>query len=157
MTLTFSWEPLSLLLNEPNIGDLLRAHWEELAVHKHVMPLDPDYQRMLFYEEHGLFKVWAARDGETLAGYLAFIVQPHLHYKSTLTAVEDLFLLAPRYRHGMNGLRLFTTAFEALRELGVKRIICHSKVHFAAERGGLDRMFGRLGFEFTDKLWSKVL
>jgi GNAT superfamily N-acetyltransferase len=157
MTLRYGWESFRLLLDEPNLSDLLRGHWEELGVHKDRMPLDPDFARFVQLEDAGLFRVWTARDGKTLAGYLAFFIQPHLHYKSTPTATEDLFLLAPAYRQGLNGVRLFTTAFDALRELGVKRIICHSKVHFEAERGGLDKLFAHLGFEHTDRIWSRML
>ena len=157
MTLRFGWEHFCDLLDEPNLDDLLRSHWLELGVHKDEMSLDPDYARFVQLEEAGLFRVWTARDGKTLAGYMGWFIQPHLHYKSTLTAVEDLYMLAPAYRRGMNGVRLFATAFDALRELGVKRVICHSKEHFEADRGGLERFFARLGFERTDVIWSRML
>lgn len=90
-------------------------------------------------------------------GYLAFFVQPHLHYRSTLTAVEDLFLLHAPYRRGMNGVRLFTTAIAALQDLGVRRIMLHTKVHFQKDRGGLNKLFERLGFTHTDQVWSRHL
>lgn len=124
------------------------------------MPLDPDWQRFIQLEDAGLFRVWAGRTPSgLLVAYLAFFVQPHLHYKSTLTAVEDLFMLSPPYRSGMNGVRLFTTAFEALRELGVNRIILHTKTHFKADRegGGLEILFKRLGFVHSDQIWSRML
>lgn len=156
--LTFGWEPCRTLFAEPNVRDLLNAHWEELQIPGGLTPpLDPDFARFIAMEDAGHFRVWAARDGATLVGYLAFFVMPHMHYKQTLHAVEDLFLLAAPYRRGMAGYRMFTTALDALRELGVKRCICHTKVHFEAERGGLVRFFERLGFVNTDLLWIKVL
>lgn len=124
------------------------------------MPLDPDWQRFVQLEDAGLFRVWAGRtETGLLVAYLAFFVQPHLHYKSTLTAVEDLFMLSAPYRRGMVGVRLFTTALEALRALGVQRVILHDKTHFSAERagGGLEILFNRLGFCQTDRIWSKIL
>ena len=124
------------------------------------MPLDPDWQRFVQLEDAGLFRVWAGRtETGLLVAYLAFFVQPHLHYKSTLTAVEDLFMLSAPYRRGMSGVRLFTTALEALRALGVIRVILHDKTHFSAERagGGLEILFNRLGFCQTDRIWSKIL
>lgn len=157
MTVEFRWEPLRVILKEPNINDLLLEHWNELAVHKGEMPLDPDYAEMQKAEDLGFFKVWAARDGKCLVGYLAFWVRPHAHYKSTLTAVEDLFMLTASHRRGMNGYRMFTTALEALRQIGVKRVYLHSKVHFEKERGGLKPMFERLGFTHTDNLYSRML
>lgn len=101
--------------------------------------------------------MWAARDDKTLVGYIGWFVQGHLHYRSTLTAVEDLYLLSAPYRRGMAGQRMFTTALDALRELGVKRVMLHSKVHFERERGGIDKFLVRLGFENTDLLWSRML
>lgn len=154
---TFQWERLSRILAEPNINDLLQAHWHELGVHKEQMPLDPDYEFMLKANETNFFMVWAARDGKTLVGYLAWWVKPHIHYKSTLTAVEDLFMLMPSYRQGLTGYRMFTTSLAALKARGVKRVMCNSKVHFEEKRGGLDKFFDRLGFQHTDNIWSRML
>lgn len=154
--LTFGWEPCRRLFEDPATPDLLREHWNELAVHKAQMPLDPDFGRFAELEDLGLFRIWAARDDKNLAGYIGWFTQPHLHYKSTLTAVEDLFLLSAPYRRGLNGYRMFTTALAALRELGVKRVMLNTKVHFEAERGGLGKLFSRLGFVHTDEVWSRM-
>lgn len=157
MTITYQWERLSRILAEPNINDLLQAHWHELGVHKDEMALDPDYEFMLKANETNFFMVWAVRDDKTLIGYLAWWVKPHIHYKSTLTAVEDLFMLAPAYRQGLVGYKMFTTCLEALKARGVKRVMCNSKVHFEEKRGGLDKFFDRLGFQHTDNIWSRML
>lgn len=156
-SLVYGWEKFADLKDEPNLADLLRAHWNELGVHKNEMPLDPDFARFQMLEEAGVFKVWTARSGRTLVGYIGWFIQPHMHYRTTLTAVDDLYLLDPEYRRGTAGTRMFTSAFAALRELGVKRIIVHDKVHFEAERGGLGPFFRRLGFEHTDNIWSMML
>ena len=153
----FGWTPLRQVFAEPNFHDLILAHHAELGVTKEACPLDPDYARAVACEDAGVFRAWTAYDGKTLAGYLAWFIQPHLHYKSTLHAVEDLYLLSTPYRRGMTGYRLFTTSLTALKALGVKRCILHTKVHFAHERGGLDRFMVRLGFENTDSIWIKIL
>ena len=155
--LKFGWESCRVLFAEPNLGELLMAHWNELGLHHENCPLDPDFERFIELEDLGLFKVWAGRDGDKLVGYLGFFIQPHLHYRTTLHAAEDLFLLAKPYRKGLAGYRMFTTAIDALRELGVKRCILHAKVHFEAERGGLAKFFQRLGFTHTDELFIKIL
>jgi hypothetical protein len=82
---------------------------------------------------------------------------PHPYFRTTLTAFDDGYVLDPAYRRGLAGLRFIASAFDALRELGVKRIVMHSKVHFLSDRGGLDPVFKRLGFEHTDNLWSLML
>jgi len=155
--ITYQWEPLRVLLREPNVNDLLLEHWHELGVHKAEMPLDPDYDLMLNAEDAGLFKVWTARDDSLLIGYVAFWIRPHVHYKSVQTAIEDLFLLTASHRKGLTGYKLWKSALEALKEHGVKRVVTHSKVHFAEERGGLARFFQRLGFIQMDQLYSRML
>jgi hypothetical protein len=155
--LTFGWESCAVLFKEPNVNDLLRAHWDELGLDHEKMPLDPDFNRYIALEALGIFRVWAARDGPTLVGYLAFQVIYNLHYKSTLHAMEDLFLLSAPYRKGLAGYRMFKGALDALKELGVKRVILHEKTHFQQERGGLGKLFGRLGFSHTDNLWICML
>jgi GNAT superfamily N-acetyltransferase len=155
--LVFQWESVRSVIVEPNWRDLLAEHWEALAVHKDQMALDVDYQRVVALYDSGMFRCWTARCNGLLVGYIAFFIQPHLHYRKTLTAVEDLFMLSAPYRKGTNGVRLFTTAIDALREVGVKRVILHTKKHFQAERGGLDKLFTRLGFEATDIIYSRML
>jgi len=151
--LSFGWEPAAVLFDEPNLDELLQEHWKELAVHKDEMPLDPAFDLMLQWENEGRFKIWAARtQNRLLVGYIAFFVQPHCHYRTTLHAVEDLYLLSKPYRRGLNGYRMFTTAIAALEELGVKRILLHSKVH-----KDVSKLFERLGFVNTDLYWSKFI
>lgn len=134
--LRYGWEKFADLKDEPNLTDLLRAHWNELGVHKSRMPLDPDFARFQLLEEGGIFKVWAARTAaaRTLVGYIGWFIQPHMHYRSTLTAVDDLFLLDPQHRRGLAGYRMFETSLAALRELGVHRALLHEKVHFERPR-----------------------
>lgn len=155
--LKFGWEPLSTVFAEPNLPELLKEHWHDLGVHKEAMRLDPDWQRYRALEEAGIYHAWTARDGKALAGYVGWFVQPHLHYKSTLTAADDLYLLSAAYRRGTAGLRMLSSSIEALKKLGVQRVIVHSKVHFEAERGGLGPLFRRLGFEHMDEFWSRML
>ena len=155
--LTYQWEPMSRLLDEPNVGDLLHGHWEEVGVHKDQMPLDPDFERYVELNEAGLYRVWTARDGDMLAGYIGWFVQPHLHHRRTLTAVQDLYLLSPSHRRGLAGYHMFTSAFDALRDLGVKRVIGGTVTGFEPDRGGLSRVFERLGFENTELVWSRML
>lgn len=158
----FGWEPLKTIFGEPNWPDLIAEHWAELGVHRDRMPLDPDYKLCLMLEENKRFFGYTARSGGLLVGYMGFIVQPHLHYRTTLTAVEDLFMLSPAYRKGLTGYRMFSSAIAKLKEMGVKRVILHDKVHWSEERQalgqpGMDVLFQRLGFEQTDRIWSRML
>jgi GNAT superfamily N-acetyltransferase len=157
--ITYRWEPCRKLFAEPNLRDLLAAHYQELAVPGDgpLVPLDPDFNRYIQLEDLKLFRVWTARDGKTLVGYIAWYIHPHLHHRGRLCAIDELYWLAPEYRRGLIGYRLFSTAIAALKELGVFRIIVHAKVHFAQERGGLGRFFTKLGFQHSDDVYVMPL
>lgn len=157
MTVTFQCEPVKRIVEDSSFRPLMLDHWEELGVHKNEMPLDPDWPEFIKAESMGYFRAWTARDGDTLVGYIAFWIRPHAHYRSTLTAIDDLFMLAPEYRKGMTGYRMFTTALEQLKELGVKRVMLHDKEHFEQRRGGLRKVFERMGFIRTDNIYSRMI
>lgn len=130
----FGWDSLARVFAEPNWSDLIAEHWAELGVHRDQMILDPDYDLLLVLAKHNRFRAWTARCDGLLVGYMGWMTQPHLHYRRTLHAVEDLFLMSAPYRRGLNGYRMFTECFAALREIGAQRCIIHEKVHFQHER-----------------------
>lgn len=126
------------------------------------MPLDTDYQRLVNDNEIGLHRVWTARDQEAsrsnplgqnvLAGYLAFYVFYPPHHCKTLIAVDDGYYLAPAYRRGWAGVRMWRSGLDALAQLGVKGVIGNDRLHFQRERGGIGAIFRRLGGSPTDRL-----
>lgn len=156
--LKFGWDSVAKVISEPNWNDLVRSHWDELAVTKDDCPLDVDYDLALRLEAEGIFRIWTARDGKTLVGYIGWLIRPHFHYRSTLHATEDLYLLAPAYRQGSNGYRFFKSSIEALKPLGVKRVMLHRKIHQdgrGGERQG--KFFARLGFFDSDIVSIRIL
>jgi GNAT superfamily N-acetyltransferase len=153
----FGWEPVDTLIAEPNAADLLREHYEALGVHKEKLKLDVAWGALSAAEAEGRFRVWTARDDGLLAGYLGLWIIRHGHFQETLMAVEDSFLLSAPYRKGWTGIRMLKEVIAALREMGVGLLIIHEKVHFVAARGGLGKLYRRLGFYHSDNLWSKVL
>jgi GNAT superfamily N-acetyltransferase len=155
--LVFGWEPVARLLEEPNLKEMLRAHWEELSAHKEEMPLDTDFQRLVDYNEAGIYRVWAARDAGTLVGYIAFYVFAPPHHRRAVIAVDDGYYLDPAHRRGWSGVRMWRAALDSLAQLGVIGVIGHHKLHFRAGRGGIGAIFRRLGFAPTDTLWWLTL
>ena len=130
---------------------ILPDHYDELCVTKD-FPLSPDYEAYGKLYNAGLLRCITARSKEGLVGYVIFIVQPHLHYRTCRTAFEDIYFLKKEYRLGRTGIRLFQFAEEALRADGVNRIIFHTKVHLDNSR-----LFEYLGYKHTDKLYTKIL
>jgi len=153
---TFGWQSCRKLFAEPNLWDLINEQQGDLGVLQ--TPVDPDFARFIQLEDMGLFFAWVAREGDRLAGYIGWFVQPHLFHKTTLHAVDCGYLLSRPYRKGMTGYRMFSSALEALEEMGVKRVMLHHKIHY---RGAHDRdqamLFERLGFVHTDDIYSKAL
>lgn len=123
---SFGWENLETILAEPNIRELLVSYWEELSPVKH-LPLDPDWPRMLEWERQFIYRVWVARVGGTMAGFISFFVQPHFLHRHTLFAVDAGHYLAPAFRDtsAMVGIRMWRSAKAALIDEGVQVAFLH--------------------------------
>lgn len=71
---------------------LFPLHYDELCVTKD-FPLDPDYEAYKRIGAAGMLRCITCRADGELIGYIVFIVQPHLHYKSCKTAFEDIYFI----------------------------------------------------------------
>ncbi len=124
--LAFGWEKLETILTEPNFQDLAYGYWEELSPIKG-LPLDVNWPQLLEWERKFIYRVWAARVGGTLAGFITFLVQPHVFHQNTLFAVDYGHYLAPAFRDtgSMVGARMWRSAQAALKEAGVEIAFLH--------------------------------
>lgn len=137
---------------------LFRKHWRELAVHKDVVPLDPNWDLMMQQSVHGVLHVLTVRADDVLVGYIFTIVSPHTHYKSTLHALIDMFWLDPKYRKGWLGMRMFRENEKHLQKLGVVRVIVSEKLHWLSGRDRRVRViFRRLGLKAFEVVYTKLL
>ena len=130
---------------------LFPEHYEELCVTKE-FPYEPDYPAYKRMAEAGMLRCITCRADGKLIGYIIFMVTPHLHYKSCITAIEDLYFVSKEYRKGRVGIKLFQYAEKVLKERGVQRIVMHTKVHLDNSK-----LFEYLGYKMTDKVFSKML
>lgn len=124
--LKFGWEKLSILLAEPGIRDLLEDYWSELSPIPD-LPLDIDWAHFLQQEEAGFYRVWAARVNGTLAGFIAFYVRFHPHFRKVLVSIDGGHFLAPGFRDTESavGIRMWRSAAAALKKEGVKLGFLH--------------------------------
>jgi L-amino acid N-acyltransferase YncA len=136
----------------PDAEQLWKDHWLEIAADKAVIPLDVDRDAYAALDAAGQLHIVTVRDVEVLVGYHLSIVRPHLHYKTTLHAFVDVYYLAPEYRQGLTGYRLFQVTERTLRALGVQKIMTGTKVY-----KDMSRLFERLQYRETERLWTKVL
>lgn len=146
----FSVESLHDCLEE--LEPLLKEHHKEIALYQDRVPFNPDYERYLDLEESGeLHTVVAREDGKVVGYYMSFLV-PHIHYKDTLYAINDVVYLEPRVRHSSIAQHMIEYVEENLKELGVSVITLHMKTYLPFE--GLAR---KLGFEKVEYIYSKYV
>ena len=144
----FAIETMDEVLDD--MAPLWDLHWEEIALDRQKVPLNPDVDTFRTLEDAGLLLIVTARDEGNLIGYHVSIVRPHLHYKHSLTAYADMYFMHPHYRQGMTGVRLFKFVEQVLRDMGVDRIYQGTKLH-----KDMGRLFERLGYKETERLFVK--
>jgi GNAT superfamily N-acetyltransferase len=149
MTVTYQTEDPAEFIEA--LKGVLPEHYDELCVTKD-FPLMPDYEAYGRLHVAGMLRCITVREDNELVGYALFIVHPHLHYKSCITAFEDIYFLKKEHRKGRVGIRLFQFAEDVLKKEGVHRIIMHTKIHMDNTR-----LFEYLGYKLTDKLFTKIL
>ena len=146
----FSEETLCQFLDEA--GPLLIDHWENIALNKDTIALDPLWDTYRKLEETGSLKIITARQEKKLVGYAAYVISPSLHYSDQIIADADVFWLDPDYRKGMAGMRLFKHAEKVLKSYGVTRVLNKVKIHF-----DVGKVFERMGYDPIERVYSKSL
>ena len=139
------------LENLTELKEIIKDHYEELSVTK-TFSLDPDWEAYKQILDVGRLKFVTCKEDGVLIGYIIFFVMPHLHYKTCLTAFEDIYFLKKEYRKGRVGLKMFQFAEKLLKEQGINRIIYNTKVH-----SDNSSLFEYLGYSFMDKVFTKLL
>ena len=139
------------LENLDALKEIIKDHYEELSVTK-TFPLDPDWEAYKTILDSGKLRFVTCKEDGKLIGYIIFFMMPHLHYKTCLTAFEDIYFLKKEYRKGRVGLKMFQFAEKLLKEQGVQRILYNTKVH-----SDNSSLFEYLGFTLIDKVFTKLL
>lgn len=126
-TLTAQAERLADTLGQMKL--MFPEHWAELARNRDKVPLDPDYDEYLAMERRGdVLLVTLRADGE-LVGYFVGFKRWHLHYRTHMVVMGDIFWIHPAYRLNGGGAVLFDRVFKEARRLGASEVIAGSKMH----------------------------
>jgi hypothetical protein len=136
----------------PELMHLLPLHYEELALNKDKVPLDPQYEVYRERDAAGMVLFVTLRDAGELVGYFVGFIAPGLHYKTCLTCTMDIFYLRQDKRTGSGGVRLFRFVEAELKRRGVQRWFMGSKVHADASA-----LFKRIGAAPVETYYSKWL
>lgn len=146
----FAVERFSAIRHE--LMPLWQAHYDEIAEDKGAIPLDPDWPKYLHFDAGGFLVIITARKAGALIGYAFAVLDTHLHYRSTLFAMLDLYYLKPEHRGGRTALRLFEALEAALVARGVVKVAGNTKL--AHDQG---RIFHHLGWREAERLYVKLL
>lgn len=136
----------------PDAQKLLEAHWEEIALNKGKIALNPDWEAYEALESSGKLKIFTARGDDRLIGYFVVIVGVNLHYKDHVFAVNDILYLDKEYRKGRTGLKLIKFAEKCLKEDGVSVLSINTKVHKP-----FDSLMEYMGFNLIERVYSKYI
>lgn len=131
---------------------LFQAHYDEIALNKDVMRLDPDWQRYERMEACGILLCLAAWADCKMVGYSVTAVLPHPHYKQLRVAQNDVLFVAASCRSGPTGRDLIAATEAAAKGVNAGIIMWHAKPGTA-----LEHVLPRIGYGVQDTLFSKVL
>lgn len=134
------------------IEPLLLLHADELATHKHLMVVAPDWDRYAAMEETGRMFGLFAYEGPVVVGYSVNFVLPHLHYSDLVYGQNDVLFLHPDYREGGVGLALIRRTEEVAKARGARLFCWHAKPDTA-----LDLLLPRIGYGVQDVIYSREL
>ena len=137
---------------ENDIRPLIQKHWEDIALNKDKIKLNPDWDAYYVLEQAGVLKIFTAREDDKLVGYFVVIIQYNMHYKDHLFASNDIIFLHPDYRKGRTGIKLIQFAEKCLKEDGVSVLTINTKVHKP-----FDKLMEFLGFGLIERVYSKYI
>lgn len=145
--ITCAVESLTEILEE--LKPLLPVHWEELALNKDKVPLDPQYDIYLKRDQLGEVLFMTLRDAGKIVGYFIGVIAPGLHYKTCLTCTMDIFYVYPDARGTGGGFILFKAVEKECKRRGVQRMFVGSKLHKDASW-----LFEKLGYDEVERYYS---
>lgn len=134
------------------MAPLWRGHYDEIAKYKDI-PLDPDIDVYRSIAASGGLRIFTFRDSAgSLHGYEIFFVKNHPHYKTCLTASQDILYLCPETRKGFMGYKFIEWCDKELRSEGVQLVIQHVK-----ESNNFSSVLRRMGYVDHDRIMTRRL
>ena len=148
--ITYQTESFKAIVGD--LKEIIAIHHKELGVYNDRISLEVMWEKYFSLEDAGVLHVLTARDGDKLIGYYISMVYPHLHYASELFSINDILFIHPDYRKGFTGIKLLKEAEKQMRNLGVTVISLGFKTY-----APFDKILDRLGWDFTEKIYTKYL
>jgi len=152
--ITFQREKLRDVRHE--VDAIITRHWEEIALNKDDVPLDPRWDDYYALEDANMLVITTARQDGIIIGYCSHIMVPNLHYRSLRVADVDILYLDQPYRKGRLGLQLINAQEKNLIAAGANLILHKRKIHFHNPNGrGIEVALEALGYKPIEVLHAK--
>lgn len=145
-----SIRPIKVMEWIDRVGPLIHAHWDEVALNKDLMKLEPDISTYQEHERADRLVALGAFSGDEMVGYSVGILTPALHYLSLQLLINDVIYLAKEHRDGNLGIALIQRTEIAAQERGARMVMWHAK-----KGTPLERLLPRMGYGVQDILFSK--
>lgn len=132
---------------------LFDKHWEEVALHQNVRPLNIDYGMYLRLEAQNKLACIGIYDEQKFIGYAIFTITAHHHYKQDKMASNIALFIDPTSRFGrkpFDDLEKFCEDY--FKKLGLQVINYHVK-----PTRDFSPLLKKKGYEIEDTIYSKRL
>ena len=131
---------------------MIEDHFKEVYPAREVYDLEMDWDTYAKLEELGMLKIFTARDGSALVGYLWVIVSPNIHSKGNYTACDDGLFVASSHRGKSVAVKLIKFVEKCLKEDGFKTL------HLVGtSEKPIDSLVERMGYKQIETKFQKVL
>jgi len=132
---------------------LMIDHWEDVALNKDTIDLQPDWLRYKEMYDQGIAHVVTARtETNKLVGYAVLLITHNAHHKQVKLAEGDGYFLQHEYRRGSAGRRLLQAVEDMAKRLGATQF--YQKVKLYKDVGVL---FERMGYKAIERVYVKDL
>jgi hypothetical protein len=135
-----------------DIQQIFDDHWEEVALDKEAIKLNPDYDKYITLSKTGILHMVTAREDGNIIGYHISVIYPHIHYKDSLTCFTDIFFIVKEKRKGFTGIKLLKFMEESVKAKGVQKIYMGTKLHI-----DISLLLERLNYKQIEKIFTKVI
>lgn len=137
---------------QEEVQPLLDLHWEQIALNKDKIKLNPDWQRYIALNEAGLLFCYSAREDKKLVGYFVVIASTSMHYSDHTFGICDIIFIHPDYRGGSAGIKLIKFAEAHLKSIGVSTLAINTKLH-----APFDALLDRLQYTCIERVFCKYI
>jgi ribosomal protein S18 acetylase RimI-like enzyme len=133
--------------------DLLKEHWEELALNKENIKLNTDRKKYKQLQELNVLKNIVVYKEDKIVGYSVILNQPHLHYCDHNYAYVDVIYVSKDHRNGSVGAKLLLATEQLAKNLGASVVLHHAKPYVPM----IIKPLERLGYSLYEQIYGKYI